>query len=42
MKYKNDFKFEEYRNILKIKPLINYLEHLRYDKTVIHKLFLKY
>jgi hypothetical protein len=34
MKSKNDFKFEEYRNILKINGLINYLEYLRHDKIV--------
>jgi len=35
MKSKNDFKFEEYRNILKINTLITYLEYLRHDKIVL-------
>ena len=35
MNSKNDFKFEEYRNILKINTLIWYLEYLRKDKTVV-------
>jgi len=35
MNSKNDFKFEEYRNILKINALIWYLEYLRKDKIVL-------
>ena len=35
MKSKNDFKFKEYSNILKINTLIYNLEYLRKDKIVL-------
>ena len=39
MKSKNDFKFEEYRNILKINTLIYNLEQLSDDKIVSLKIY---